>query len=276
MQEFIHLLQAAVLGVIQGVTEFLPISSTGHLIIGQRLFGLDQQVYGLAFDMATNLGTLVALYIFFWKDILTTIRQLKLPQRGHEITEGSKTSWRILAITIVVAVIGFLAKDSIEGVFRSTTLVAIMLVIFGIYMLVAERLAHHAQSLSKPFSQWAMGLSQAIALIPGVSRSGITISTGLITGMNREQAARFSFLLSAPITTIAVTVGLIDAFITISRNGATASILGFYIVGFITALISGYWAISFLLRYLQKASLAAFAYYRFALAAVLLLLSIFF
>jgi undecaprenyl-diphosphatase len=267
----IHLLQAFVLGAVQGITEFLPISSTAHLIIGERLFSLDQNTYGLSFDMFTNLGTVIATIVFFWKDLVDIFGRLRLPSSSKPLSQDEKLPWTLLIATIPVGLAGLVLQKRIESDFRTFPIIAASLIIVGILMIWVEKKSKHTQK-SEPSTKQVFGisLSQIIAFIPGVSRSGITISTAMGMGFDRVAAARYSFLLSLPVTTAAIVLQLAKFGKGLSENGISGDVASFYIVGGLTSLIVGYLTIKFLLDFYRKYSLASFAYYRFALAAVLI------
>lgn len=266
-----HLLEAAFLGLVQGVTEFLPVSSTGHLILFQKLFGLDQRTYGLSFDMFTNLGTTLALFWFFRSDLWELLRLLRLPGKGRPLSQAERVPWWILGVTVLVGAVGFLLEDQIATTFRTLPLIAAMLAGFGVLMLVAERYATQRTDQLSARTAYGMGLAQIIAFLPGVSRSGVTITTGLFLGLTRAAAARFSFLLSAPITLAAIVKRLSTAAGDFQATPPTAEVTSFYLVGFLVAGVAGYYSIKFLLGYLARFSLAAFAYYRLTLAAAIVI-----
>jgi undecaprenyl-diphosphatase len=264
----VSIFQATILGAIQGITEFLPISSTGHLVIAQYFFGLDPKTFGLSFDMFTNIGTTSALLAFYWKDLLAIFSKLRLPSK-KAFTQEEKLPWWILGVTAVVGVAGLLLEDRIATDFRSLELIAWMLIIFGAVMLFAEKVGgKNATNQLSATQAWLVGLSQMIAFIPGVSRSGITISTGLFSGVSRAAAARYSFLLSVPIITAATFKRMLTASTELT---ITSDVAIFYLVGALSAGIFGYYSLRFLISYLQKYSLAIFAYYRFILGGILLL-----
>lgn len=270
-----NLLEAAILGTVQGITEFLPISSTGHMVLLQRWFGLNQQVYGLSFDMFTNLGTLTAVTVYFWKDIVKLVSNIRLPKRGVPINIETKQAGWILGTTLLVGLAGLALEGVIATSFRTPLLVGVMLIVFGAVMLAAEAAARRSER--QPLNAkraYAMGLAQAVALIPGVSRSGVTISAGLFAGLDRVTAARFSFLLSLPITAIAVAKRLSGSGPDLAATWGT-DVAWFYLTGLATATVAAYFAIHFLLKFLSKHSLAIFAYYRFALGGIVILLAAF-
>lgn len=268
-----HLLQAAILGAVQGISEFLPISSTAHLIIFEKLFKLDPVTYGLSFDMFTNLGTLLATFIFFRNDIKDLLSRLRIPSSSKPLTAAEKLPWTILLATIPVGISGVVLQDRIEHDFRTLPIIATSLVLVGIVMIVVERTARHSQSTEPTTKQvFGISLSQIIAFFPGVSRSGITISTGMGMGLSRVTAARYSFLLSLPITTAAVALQLAKFGKSSLETGLAGEVIAFYMVGVAVSLLVGYATIKYLLDFYTKYSLATFAYYRFALAGILAIL----
>lgn len=259
------LIAAIILGLVQGLTEFIPISSSGHLVLLHDALNIQQQA--LSFDVALHFGTLLALIIYFYKDIW----QLVLGIFGKN--DKQKLAWLIVLATIPAVITGVLLENAAETKFRSTNLVAINLAVVAVIMLVAEWYARSYEKKRKldqlkTSDAAAIGLAQAAAIIPGVSRSGSTITTGLFLGLDRVAATRFSFLLGIPITAGAVAKVL--------SNGETLQYISdetsIFIIGIFTAFIAGLFAIQFLLKYLAKHTLAIFAYYRLALAAVVLLL----
>jgi len=173
------LLQAVVLGAVQGVTEFLPVSSTAHLILLQRLFGLSQETYGLSFDMFTNLGTLAATVIFFRADLAGIFGRLRLPL-GRPLSAPEKLPWTILLSTIPVGLVGMLLQKRIETSFRTLPVIAASLAAVGLLMICVEMRGRHNQTTEPRTSQvYGISLAQCLAFVPGVSRSGITISTAM-------------------------------------------------------------------------------------------------
>jgi undecaprenyl-diphosphatase len=260
---------AIFLGLLQGITEFLPISSSGHLALTESFFGIEEA--GLAFDVALHLGTLFAVIIYFRRDFTKMFTALVRPQALGE----QARSQRFLALyiclgTIPAVVAGYLLKDAAETVFRTPFLIAGTLAGAGLLLLLADKLGRHQRSMKNLglADVAVIGLSQAVALMPGVSRSGITMTAGLMMGLNRMAAARFSFLLSAPVI-LGAGVYNLPAII---RQGSEPGKLGFYLAGFLAAAVSGYVVIAFLLRFVQSHSFAVFAYYRFVLAGLVLLI----
>lgn len=259
------IVQAIILGIIQGLTEFIPVSSSGHLVLAHHALGVFD--VGLAFDVALHFGTLIALVLYFWKDLSQFAISL------FKKTENTRLTWLLIMATIPAAIIGFLLESAAESQFRSVRLVATTMFVFGLIMLAAEhyyRRRRHHNLLSEVTTKQAlgMGLAQAAAIVPGVSRSGSTITMGLFTGLDRVAATRFSFLLGIPITAGAVLKVFTEGGVLQAAHNEQAV----FLVGVFTALFSGLCAIRFMLRYLSKHGLHVFAYYRIALGLLLLLL----
>jgi undecaprenyl-diphosphatase len=272
----LELIEAVILGVVQGLTEFLPVSSSGHLLLGQYFLGLDQDRFGLAFDVALHMGTLVAVVSYFWRD-LTRMALAFFRSFGHRDLANDpdqRLAYLVIASTLPAALIGFLFEGFFENTVRSPWVVVFNFVLVGVLFLVAEAAGSHSRWASKlGFGEAVgIGLAQATALVPGVSRSGATITLGLFLGLRREEAARFSFLMSVPI--IAGAGGLKLAEVLASGMSTHEWLL--FVTGFVTSALVGYFTIRFLLQYLTHHSLRAFAYYRFAVAAVVALLLIVF
>jgi undecaprenyl-diphosphatase len=252
--------QSVVLGLVQGLTEFLPVSSSGHLILVPLVFGWPDQ--GLAFDAVTHLGTLGALCAYFRREL-------------RALASGSLS--RRLAVLIVLATIpaglaGLLFGKWIEAHVRSALLIAATTAGWGLVMWLADRRAGPpARERGEPLERvtWGQGLAvgcaQALALIPGTSRSGITITTGLLGGLDRATAARFAFLLSIPITAAAGGLKMLE----LLRQGLPPGDGGPLLVAVIVAFGSGWFAVWFLVNYLRTRSLVPFAIYRLALAAII-------
>jgi undecaprenyl-diphosphatase len=264
----LELLQAVLLGAVQGLTEFLPVSSSGHLLLGQYFLGLDQDKFGLSFDVALHLGTLVAVVIFFRSDLLRMagafVRSLT---RGRDLSEpDQRLAYLVLAATVPAALIGYLWEDFFETAARSPWVVVFNLAFVGLLFLVAEAVGRKSRRAEKMGFAEAVGigLAQAAALVPGVSRSGATITLGLLFGLRREEAARFSFLMSAPIIAGAGTLQLGE----VLAEGMGPEQALMFAVGFLCSAVVGYLAIRFFISFVARYSLRAFAYYRFALAAL--------
>jgi undecaprenyl-diphosphatase len=273
MPDVLEVLEAILLGVVQGLTEFLPVSSSGHLLLGQYFLGLDQDRFGLPFDVALHLGTLVAVVSFFWRSLLRMAGAFvrSLSPGGRNLADpDQRLAYLILASTIPAALIGFLFENFFETAVRSPWVVVFNLVLVGILFIVGEAVGSKTRLADKlRFSEAVgIGLAQAAALVPGVSRSGATITLGIFLGLRREEAARFSFLMSVPIIASAGSLQLAD----VASEGMDAQGVLMFGSGFVSSAVVGYLAIKFFLRFVTHHSLRAFAYYRFTLAAVVAML----
>ncbi len=271
----LELLEAIFLGVVQGLTEFLPVSSSGHLLLAQYFLGLNQDRFGLPFDVALHLGTLVAVVSFFWRDLvrmaIAFVRSLS--PRGRNLADpNQRLAYLILASTIPAAVIGFFLEGFFETTVRSPWVVVFNLVAVGVLFIVGEAVGSRSRRADKLRFPEAVGigLAQAAALVPGVSRSGATMTLGLFMGLRREEAARFSFLMSVPIIAGAGALQLAE----VASEGLDARSAAMFGAGCVSSAVVGYMAIKFFLRFIAHHSLRVFAYYRFGLAlfvAVMLL-----
>lgn len=248
------MLEAIILGIVQGVTEFLPVSSTAHLILFPWFFNWGGEVDTLTFDIALHAGTLVALILCFWRDWIELI------------TKKKRLFGLIVLASIPAGAAGFLLNDIVENDLREPLIISLMLIAVGFLMLIAEK-ANKYKNMEKTGLKDAIiiGIAQAIAIIPGVSRSGITISAGLFRGFEREAAARFSFLLSTPLIAGATILHIKEAFT--SQVNYDFKVFS---IGIITSCITGFIAIKFLLNFLKKYPLNLFVYYRFVLSAVII------
>ncbi|HET6886087.1 MAG TPA: undecaprenyl-diphosphatase UppP [Rubrobacteraceae bacterium] len=269
----LEFLQAILLGVVQGLTEFLPVSSSGHLLLGQYFLGLDQDRFGLPFDVALHLGTLVAVVIYFWRDLLRMAGAFvrSLSPGGRDLADpDQRLAYLILASTIPAALIGFFLEGFFEEAVRSPWVVVFNLVLVGVLFIVGEAVGSRTRRADKLrfVEAVGIGLAQAAALVPGVSRSGATITLGLFLGLRREEAARFSFLMSVPIIAGAGSLQLAE----VAAEGMDRSQAAMFVAGFVSSAVVGYLAIRFFLRFVVHHSLRAFAYYRFGLAAVVAVL----
>ncbi|MGE5397698.1 MAG: undecaprenyl-diphosphatase UppP [Chitinophagales bacterium] len=260
----IGLLEAVVLGIVQGLGEFLPISSSAHLVLVPWLFNWPDP--GLTFDVALHLGTLAAVIIYFWKDWLRFIAGGFTNVHG---TEG-RLFWFLVIASIPGAIGGYLLESQAETVFRTPILIGIMLIVMGVILYWADRRAAKNIELEQMGLKEALliGVSQIVAVIPGVSRSGITITTGLLTGLTRESVARFSFLLSTPIIFGAALVKVPD----LAANPSMMNVN--FVVGMLVAGVTGLISIGFLLRYVQTKNFLPFAWYRFILGAIVILVAL--
>lgn len=272
----LELIEAVILGVVQGLTEFLPVSSSGHLLLGQYFLGLDQDRFGLSFDVALHMGTLVAVVSYFWRDLIRMALAFLRSFGNRDLVNDpdQRLAYLVIASTIPAALIGYLFEGFFEDTIRSPWVVVFNFVLVGVLFLVAEAAASRSRRATKlGFGEAVgIGLAQAAALVPGVSRSGATITLGLFLGLRREEAARFSFLMSVPIIAGAGGLQLAE----VITSGMSTHELLLFVTGFVSSAVVGYFTIRFLLHYLTGHSLRAFAYYRFAVAAVVALLLIVF
>ncbi len=250
--------QAIALGAVQGLSEFLPVSSSGHLVIFPWLFGFSDP--GLSFDVALHAGTLIAVLWYFWRDWLNIFR---LRHDMPEYHGSSNLLFFVVIATVPGAIAGALLEKQAETIFRNPLLIAATLFIFGALLLAADKYGKKARSFEKITLRDALviGCAQAIAIVPGVSRSGITITAALARGINRASAARFSFLLSTPIICAALLAN-VKAFLSVGVTPAFAA-------GVLSSAISGYFAISYLIRFVEQASYRAFFWYRTVIAAII-------
>jgi undecaprenyl-diphosphatase len=258
------ILQAVILGLAQSLGEFLPISSSAHLVLIPWLLRWTDP--GLTFDVALHVGTLVAVVLYFWKDWwqliikgFTDVRSVK-----------GRLFWYLVVATVPGAIAGFLLEKKAETLFRSPLLIAIMLILMGIFLYWSDhRSSKNIEMNNITFrTSLLIGISQALAIIPGVSRSGITMTTGMLMGLTREGAARFSFLLSTPIIFGAAMVklpGLIS-----NPSAITVD----FAIGMAVSCITGIASIGFLLRYVQTKDFLPFAWYRFVLGALVIIITI--
>ena len=263
--------EAIVLGIVQGLTEFLPISSSGHLRIIPAFAGWEDP--GAVFTAVIQLGTMAAVLIYFRhelaKIVMTWLRSLG--DRSLRAEPDTRMGWYLIVGTVPIVVFGFAFRDQIETGVRNLYLIGTTLIVLGLVLLAADRLARHVRTVEQlTFRDGiVVGLAQALALIPGVSRSGATMTAGLFFGLTREAAARFSFLLSVPAVVLSGLYGLRDFAETDEASYVGALDL---FVGTVTSFVVGYLSIAFLLRYLQSHSMLAFVIYRVALGIVVLVL----
>ena len=267
------ILQALVMGIVQGLTEFLPVSSSGHLIVVPFLAGWDDAfITSLAFSVMLHLGTLVALLIYFRADWVRIIPAglAAARERSFAGDPDRKLAWLLVASTIPAALVGLLFNDLIEGSFRQVGLVAFTLVLGGVLLFAADRFGAKSRRIEDVTFPIAIGIgvAQALALLPGISRSGISIAAGRMVGMDRESAARFAFLMATPITAGA---GLFEARKLLAGESQVEVSIAPLVVGMIASLIAGLLAIHFMLGFLRRQSLDAFVFYRFALAGIVLI-----
>lgn len=255
------MLEAVILGIIQGLTEFIPVSSSAHLILLPWFFKWKGVVNTMGFDVALHLGTLIALVVYFRKDWVELLRTAR---------RKDGMIWHILIATVPAAVAGLIFHDSIEGL-RSPVLMIFTLSSIAALMIFTEKIKKGSEGLDidkiSRKDALIIGIAQALALVPGVSRSGITIVAGLMRGIQRQAAARFSFLMSTPIIAGA---GFLETRKLVLSGDASLR-PDIFLAGIAASAVTGYIAIKFLLRFLQNHSLNPFAYYRFLLAFVIIL-----
>jgi undecaprenyl-diphosphatase len=249
------ILHAVVFGLVQGLGEFLPISSSAHLILVPWLFGWEDP--GLTFDIALHVGTLVAVVVYFWKD---WVRLIAKGFTDAKSVEG-RLFWCLAVASVPGAIGGFLLEKSAETIFRSPFLIAVALILMGLLLYWADKRSTRTIELRNVTlgTSILIGVSQVLAIVPGVSRSGITMTTGLLAGMTRESAAKFSFLLSTPIIFGAALVKLPHVL------AHSSMITTNFMIGMLVSCISGLLSIGFFLRYIQTRNFLPFVLYRFAL-----------
>ena len=264
------IIEILVLGFIQGIAEFLPISSSAHLIIFRDIFGIGAGISAnmeLTFDIALHFGTLLAIGVFFFSDF---IQMIKKGFTKWVKDDDGKILWYLVAATIPAAIVGVLFEDAIENVVRSNYIViALALAIMGIIIYLADKFSKETKDVKKMTLKDAIviGCSQVFALIPGFSRSGTTIAAGRVLGLDRESAAKFSFFLSAPVVLGAVVLQLFKG----SAISVIAANLGTFILGILVSFVVGLLCIKYLLKYLQKHNFKIFMVYRVVLAIVVLI-----
>lgn len=256
------IIQAISLALLQGLTEFLPISSSAHLILLPVLVGWEDQ--GLAFDVAVHIGTLAAVVVFYRKDLAAMIVAWFGSFIGKGVTEDSRLAWYVVLGTIPVGLAGLALPHSIQESLRSPLIIAGSTIVFALLLWASEKWAKESRDSINLFDAVVVGVFQAIALIPGTSRSGITITGGLLTGLKREQAARFSFLLSIPVIALAGILKCLELY----KSGAEVAwdLMG---IGAGISGIVAYITIGWFIRLLSKIGMIPFVWYRLALGVVL-------
>jgi undecaprenyl-diphosphatase len=274
----LNIFEAILLGIIQGLSEFLPISSTGHLTVAGKLMNListEHPEQWTAFIAVIQLGTMLAVLVYFWKDLIAIVKDFfndnvikRLNYSKQQV--NSKIGWLIIIGTIPVVIIGLAFKDAIEGALtKNLYVIASSLIILALILALAEKTAKFKKNIENVtvLDSVIIGIAQALSLIPGSSRSGTTITAGLFVGLNREAAARFSFLLSIPAVLASGLLQLYEATKFIDQSMTISIIIATIVSG-----ISGYLAIDFLLKFLKKNSTFLFIYYRIALGIFILIL----
>jgi len=263
-----NLIFTIILGVVQGLTEFLPISSSGHLILFRSFLNFEGS-YGLAVDAVLQLATTFAILIYFHKDIYEITRKFFIKK---ERREGDITAYQIVVASIPVVIVGYLLEkyQVLDVAFRNPLLVAGALIIGSLIMLTTERLYKNRNNLNLK-NAFIIGLFQMLALVPGMSRSGMTISGSLLSGLTREKAAKFSFIVALPVLFGSGFKKLYDLWKEGYLNQHSLEL----IVGATVSFVVGLFVIRFLIQFLKKSKMDAFAYYRIALAAVIILVTVF-
>jgi undecaprenyl-diphosphatase len=266
----LSVLEAIVLGIAQGLTEFLPISSTAHLRIVPAFAGWEDP--GALFTAVIQLGTMVAVVIYFWRDLLritrTWLSSLRRPELRGEL--DARMGWYVIIATIPIGVFGLAFNDQIENGARNLYLIGTVLIVLGLVLAVADRVGRRVRGVddvNRTDAIW-VGVAQAMALIPGTSRSGATITAGLFLGLKREAAARFSFLLSIPAIVLSGLYGLTELI-----TGEDSVSFGALALATVVAFVFGYVSIAFLLRYLANHSMMIFVIYRVVLGVIVLALA---
>ena len=269
------LFHAIVLAIIQALTEFLPVSSSGHLIVIPRLLGWDDG--GLTFDIALHAGTLVAILIYFFRDWIQIIGRGFGLNTGSDpqLRENRSLLWLLAVASIPAGIVGLLFSKQAETSWRSLYLIGTMMIVIGVFMWIGDRRDRGDKSLANV--GWAdgiwIGVSQALALVPGTSRSGITITTALFRNLTRETAARFSFLLATP----AIAGAALKDFWDIHKAGGIPDAMKMpFLVGTSLSAVLGAVVIAFFLRYLRHHSLRCFVYYRIIFGIIVIALTAFF
>lgn len=255
--------EALILGIVQGLTEFLPVSSSGHLILAREVLGFSPEG-GLAFDALLQLSTAFAILIYFRSDLMALCSRNILDRASGE----SRLLQALAVATLPALILGVMLESYMEGVFRNAALVAFALIAGSLIMLVAERYANGTKAVPSRFGAFVIGCFQALALIPGMSRSGMTLSGGFFAGLSREAAARFAFLLGAPILLGSGGKKLLDVFSGESAGAGWGAIL----LGAAAAFVVGLAVIHYFLRFIRTRSLVPFIWYRLLLACAVLLL----
>jgi undecaprenyl-diphosphatase len=255
------LFQAIVLGLVQGLTEFLPISSSGHLVLIPQLLGwtLDEGE-AFVFFVLVQWGTLLAVLAYFWHDLLIMGRDVLAGlEKNTEVSENARLGWLVLLATLPALLAGLLIKDQVQAAFKSLSVTGYFLLVTALLLLLGERLSKHDEGTETLGKRDALviGLFQVLALFPGVSRSGATITGGMLSQLRRRAAARFSFLMAVPVMISAGALALLD----LSQMAGRTAFIDSLVAGFVVSAITGYFAIRWLLNYLSTRSLIPFAIY---------------
>lgn len=261
------LFEAAILGVVQGLTEFLPVSSSAHLILARAVFGWDAGELNLAFDVACHLGTLVAVAAFFGGDIAALFRNIPSALSRRPSADGRRL-WLLAAAMLPVIIVGLTMSGYIDAVRDRPRVTAVALIAGAFLLFLVERLSLREgteATLTMP-GALVIGAAQAMALVPGVSRSGATITAGMLLGMSRLASARFTFLLSVP----AIGAAAVHAGLKLRHTELSGHDWALFAVGFVTSAVVGYLTVGFLLKFLVSHRLDVFAWYRIAIGVAIL------
>jgi undecaprenyl-diphosphatase len=261
----VDIFRAALLGSVQGITEFLPVSSSAHLILARAFFGWNVDAFGLPFDVACHVGTLLAVLVFFRQDLFAMLGALPAALSGSRAPDARRI-WLIAVGTVPIVIVGLTLADLIEGSTRTPAVAATMLLVGAVLLFVIERIgvAGRGEEALGFGGAFLIGVAQSVALVPGVSRSGITIATGMGLGLRRDVAARFTFLLSVP----AILAAAAKEGIALRGTSFGSSELTLFAVGMATSAVVGYLSVKYLIRFLSTHRLDVFAWYRIALALV--------
>lgn len=269
------LLHAIVLGIIQGLTEFLPVSSTAHLYLIPWLFGWQDQ--GLGFDVALHAGTIAAVILYFFRDWIQILARGFGLRVSHDLTleKNPKLLWLLVAATIPIGIAGYIFHKQAESTWRNPYVIGTMLILVGLFMWYADSAGRKQKDLGHISAGDAItiGVAQTLAIIPGTSRSGITISAGLLRNLDRQTAARFSFLLLTPAVGAAAAKDLWD--LLKHHGGIPPDMRTAFIAGIVVSAITGCLAIKFFLSFLRDRSLTAFVYYRIIFGIMVIALALF-
>ncbi len=272
----LSIIEAVLLGVIQGLTEFLPVSSSGHLVLFSQLMEVENPA--LVFEIVVHVGTLLAVLAVFWRDVLLLLRSfltlVRHPGRARELVRtdsGCNLLLNMVLATVPVVILALTFKEQIERVFQSSLFVGLMLIVTGTILFVSERIGSKNRDLEQlsPIDAGLIGVGQAIAILPGISRSGTTIAVALARGLNRHSAARFSFLLSIP-AILGAFVFSLDELI----HPGVALRGGPLLAGLVASAVTGYLTIRLLLNLIKRGKLVWFSYYTWFVGTVVVVLSI--
>ena len=263
-------IQALIMGLVQGLTEFIPVSSSGHLVLVPWLFGWkDPFIDSVAFTVVLHMGTLVALLVFFWRDWVTLIPAglATIRDRSFKGDPNRKMAFLLVVATIPAVLVGPIFESKLEELVREPARIALMLCVGAAILWLADRWgSKQRDETSLSFREsLGIGVAQVIALVPGISRSGISISAGMFLGLNREAAARFSFLMATPVIGGA---GVWEARKFLTHEAGPSPEMNVVVIGFFAALISGFLAVRFMLEFLKRQPLTAFIVYRIVAAIV--------